>query len=204
MYKKYIKRLLDIIFSLVFIIVFCWIYIILAALVALKLGSPVIFKQERVGKDEKSFYMYKFRSMIDAYDENGKPLPDDLRLTKFGRLLRSSSLDELPEVFLILSGKMSIIGPRPLLVDYLPYYTPEEHIRHSVRPGLTGLAQVNGRNAISWDDKLKYDVDYCKSISFLGDISILLKTIKKVLIKEGTLEGKEKVNARLDDYRRGK
>ena len=182
-YEKYIKRMLDIVCSLTVLLVFWWIYIILAVLVRIKLGSPILFKQARPGKNEKIFYLYKFRTMTDEKDEKGNLLPDEVRLTKFGKWLRGTSLDELPEVFNILKGDMSMIGPRPLLVKYLPYYKDEERMRHNVRPGLSGLAQVNGRNAISWEEKFRYDVDYVSNISFIGDVKIILKTIKKVFIK---------------------
>ena len=158
MYKTCIKRLLDILLSLTGIILLCWLYLILFILVRVKLGSPVLFRQQRPGKNEKIFTLYKFRTMTDARDENGNLLPDEVRLTAFGKMLRSTSLDELPELFNILKGDMSLIGPRPLLVKYLPLYNEEQKHRHDVRPGLTGLAQVNGRNAISWEKKFEYDV----------------------------------------------
>lgn len=158
MYERYIKRILDFLIALVFLVVFCWLYAILAVLVRVKLGSPVIFKQERPGKNAKIFRLYKFRTMTDERDAEGNLLPDDVRLTKFGRMLRSTSLDELPEVFNMLKGDMSLIGPRPLLVSYLPLYSEEQAHRHDVRPGLTGLAQVNGRNSCSWEEKFAYDV----------------------------------------------
>ena len=182
-YEKYIKRLFDIILSLTFIILFCWLYVILTILVRVKLGSPVLFTQNRPGKDEKVFKLYKFRTMTDAKDADGNLLPDEVRLTKFGKLLRATSLDELPEAFNIIKGDMSVIGPRPLLVKYLPYYTEEERQRHSVRPGLSGLAQVNGRNAISWEDKFKYDLQYVSKITFLGDVKIILDTVKKAFVR---------------------
>lgn len=185
MYAKYIKRILDFILSLLAIIVLSPILLIVAILVRTKLGSPIIFKQQRPGKDEKIFTLYKFRTMTDEKDENGNLLPDDVRLTKFGELLRSTSLDELPELFNILKGDMSIVGPRPLLVRYLPLYNEEQKHRHDVRPGFTGYAQVNGRNALSWEDKFSLDVEYVNSISFLLDIKIVLKTIKVVLCREG-------------------
>lgn len=188
MYKKYIKRLVDIVCATLAIVVFSWLYIIVAILVRVKLGSPVLFKQERPGKDEKIFKLYKFRTMTDKRDENGELLPDNVRLTKFGSFLRKTSLDELPEAFNILKGDMSVIGPRPLLVEYLPYYTETEKLRHSVRPGLSGLAQVNGRNLISWEDRLKLDVEYVQNITFLNDVKIILKTAKKMLVKEGVAE----------------
>ena len=172
-YEKYIKRLLDIVCSLIVLLLFWWLLLFLAIIVRIKLGSPVIFKQARPGKGEKIFYLYKFRSMTDARDENGNLLADDERLTKFGRMLRSSSLDELPELFNIIKGDMSLVGPRPLLVEYLPYYTEEESHRHDVLPGLTGLAQVNGRNAIdSWEERLEKDLYYVNNCTFGMDCKI--------------------------------
>ncbi len=191
MYAKYFKRMLDFILSLIALIILSPILLIVAILVRIKLGSPIIFKQQRPGKNEKIFTLYKFRTMTDKKDENGNLLPDSERLTKFGKLLRSTSLDELPELINILKGDMAIVGPRPLLVEYLPYYTEEEKHRHDVRPGLTGLAQVNGRNSISWEEKFKYDVQYVKKITFLGDLKIILKTVKKTVKREDILVGKE-------------
>ena len=185
MYKNCIKRLLDILLSLTGIILLCWLYLILFILVRVKLGSPVFFRQQRPGKNEKIFTLYKFRTMTDARDENGNLLPDEVRLTAFGKMLRSTSLDELPELFNILKGDMSLIGPRPLLVKYLPLYNEEQRHRHDVRPGLTGLAQVNGRNAISWEKKFEYDVEYVRNLSFLLDCRILLQTVKAVVQREG-------------------
>lgn len=179
MYRKYFKRPIDIFCALAAIIVFSWLYILVAILVRIKLGRPVLFKQARPGKDEKIFHLYKFRTMTDERDENGNLLPDDVRLTKFGKFLRSTSLDELPEAFNILKGDMSVIGPRPLLVEYLPYYTKEERRRHDVRPGLSGLAQISGRNAITWEQKFAYDVKYVENITFLGDVKIVIKTVLK-------------------------
>ncbi|MCF2657034.1 sugar transferase [Lacrimispora saccharolytica] len=184
MYSKYIKRLLDILISLTFIVLFSWLYLILVILVRIKLGSPVLFCQERPGYNEKIFKLYKFRTMTDKRDEKGNLLPDSERLTKFGSMLRSTSLDELPEMFNILKGDMSLIGPRPLLVEYLPYYTEEERLRHSVRPGLTGLAQVSGRNYLAWDKRLARDVEYVNHISFIMDVRIIIKTIMVVFKKE--------------------
>ncbi len=190
-YADYIKRFLDVFLASMALIVLAPVYLVVAILVRLKLGSPVIFKQERPGeKDvvtgkEKIFCLYKFRSMTDERDENGKLLPDEVRLTKFGKWLRSTSLDELPELVNIIKGDMSIVGPRPLLVSYLPYYTEEERHRHDVRPGVTGLAQVNGRNAISWEKRFEWDVEYVNHVSFLNDIKILLKTVKVVLNRSG-------------------
>lgn len=188
MYKKFVKRLLDIICAATALILFWWVYAIVALLIRIKLGSPVIFKQDRPGKDEKIFKLYKFRSMSDARDENGKLLPDAKRLTRFGKILRASSLDELPEVWNILKGDMSIVGPRPWTVYYLKFFTPEEHRRHQVRPGLTGLAQVNGRTAASWDERLKYDIEYVDNHSFLMDIKILFLTVKKVFCRSDIVE----------------
>ena len=185
MYKNYLKRVMDFILSLLAIIVLSPVLLVVAVLVRTKLGSPVLFKQERPGKDEKIFKLYKFRTMTDEKDENGQLLPDEVRLTKFGKMLRSTSLDELPELFNILKGDMSIIGPRPLLVRYLPRYNEEQKRRHEVRPGLSGLAQVNGRNAISWEDKFKYDVQYVDNVTFLGDWKIIFQTVWNVLKRDG-------------------
>ena len=184
LYNKYIKRILDILISLTSIVLFSWLYLILVILVRIKLGSPVLFCQERPGYNEKIFKLYKFRTMTDKRDEKGNLLPDSERLTKFGSMLRSTSLDELPEMFNILKGDMSLIGPRPLLVEYLPYYTEEERLRHSVRPGLTGLAQVSGRNYLAWDKRLARDVEYVNHISFIMDVRIIIKTIMVVFKKE--------------------
>ena len=204
MYAKYFKRVLDFLLSLIALIVLLPVLIIVAILVRVKLGSPVIFKQQRPGKNEKIFTLYKFRSMTDKRDENGNLLPDSERLTKFGKILRSTSLDELPELFNILKGDMSIVGPRPLLVEYLPYYTEEERHRHDVRPGLTGLAQIHGRNTTNWIDRFKYDNKYVKTISLKTDIEIIRKIIKKVLKKEDILVGKEHILLNLDEERRKK
>lgn len=191
MYQKYIKRLLDILLSGAALIVLSPVLLIVAILVRIKLGSPVIFRQPRPGKDAKIFNLYKFRSMTDKRDKDGALLPDDIRLTKFGRTLRATSLDELPELWNILKGDMSIVGPRPLLVEYLPYYTAEEKHRHDVRPGLTGLAQVNGRNTITWEEKFSYDLAYVNHISLKQDLCILLKTVGKVAKRSDILIGKE-------------
>lgn len=180
-YARYIKRLLDIVFSGCALIVLSPVLLVVAVLVRIKLGSPVIFCQERPGKDEKIFKMYKFRSMTDARDENGELLPDEVRLTRFGRLLRSTSLDELPELWNIFRGDMSIVGPRPLLVRYLPYYTEAEHHRHDVRPGLTGLAQVSGRNYVTWEQRFQWDLTYVNTVSFKTDLTIVCKTVAVVL-----------------------
>lgn len=184
-YRRFLKRPMDLILSLMAIIVLSPVLIIVAILVRLKLGSPVLFKQKRPGLNEKIFTMYKFRTMTDEKDENGELLPDSVRLTKFGRMLRSTSLDELPELFNILKGDMSIVGPRPLLIQYLELYNQHQKRRHEVRPGLSGHAQVNGRNAISWEDKFNLDVEYVDNVSFIGDWKIILLTIKKVFVKEG-------------------
>lgn len=184
-YEKYIKRILDIICALAVIILFWWLYIIIAFLVRIKLGSPILFKQSRPGKNEKIFNMYKFRTMTDERDENGVLLPYLKRLTKFGKFLRNTSLDELPEVFNILKGDMSVIGPRPLLVKYLPLYNENQHRRHEVRPGMSGYAQSHGRNAMSWEEKFDMDVYYVDHITFFGDIKIIIDTILLVLKHEG-------------------
>ena len=184
-YEKYIKRLLDIVLSGCALIVLSPLLLVTAILVRVKLGSPVIFCQERPGKDEKIFKLHKFRSMSDARDENGELLPDKERLTGFGKKLRSLSIDELPELWDIFRGKMSIVGPRPLLVEYLPYYTENERHRHDVRPGLTGLAQINGRNTLTWEQKFAYDLEYVQHIGFCEDIKILFRTVGKVLNRSG-------------------
>jgi len=185
MYRKLIKRPMDFILSLCAILVLSPVLLVVAVLVKVKLGSPVIFRQERPGLYEKIFMLYKFRTMTDKKDKNGELLSDEIRLTKFGQTLRNTSFDELPELINILKGDMSIIGPRPLLVQYLPLYNEHQKKRHNVRPGLTGLAQINGRNAISWEEKFEYDVRYTEGISFISDMKILLLTIKKVFIREG-------------------
>ena len=190
-YEKYMKRLLDVVCALAALIVFCWLYIIVAVLVRVKLGSPVIFKQPRPGKDEKIFNLYKFRTMTDERDENGNLLPDEVRLTTFGKALRATSLDELPEAFNILKGDMSVIGPRPQLVRDMVFMTSEQRQRHSVRPGLSGLAQTRGRNAISWDGKLATDLEYIQHVTFLGDVKIIFDTVKQVFFKQKGLEGSE-------------
>lgn len=195
LYELYIKRLMDIVCSLAAIIVFSWLYIIVAVLVRVKLGSPVLFKQPRPGKidpktgREKIFYMYKFRSMSDERDVDGNLLPDDVRLGKFGKALRATSLDELPEAFNILKGDMSIIGPRPQLVRDMVFMTDEQRMRHTAKPGLSGLAQTRGRNALSWDGKLATDLEYIENITFLGDVKIIIDTVKQVFFKEKGIEG---------------
>lgn len=183
-YQLFGKRILDILLSGIALIVLSPIILIVGFLVRIKLGSPIIFKQERPGKSEKIFSMYKFRTMTDERDHNGEYLPDEIRLTKFGKMLRATSLDELPELWNILKGDMSIVGPRPLLVEYLPLYSEKQRKRHNVRPGLTGLAQVNGRNAISWEEKFDLDVYYVDKISFFNDPIIIIQTCKKVIKKE--------------------
>ena len=185
LYRKYFKRPMDFILSLIAIIVLSPVMFVVAILVRIKLGSPVIFKHNRPGLNEKIFTLYKFRTMTDMKDEKGELLPNSVRLTKFGRILRSTSLDELPELFNILKGDMSIIGPRPLLIEYLQYYNDEQRYRHDVRPGLSGLAQVNGRNAITWEQKFDYDVEYVKNITFLLDVRLIIKTVLKVFKREG-------------------
>lgn len=184
-YARYIKRILDVICSVLFLTVFWWVYVILAVLVRVNLGSPVIFKQPRPGKDGKIFHMYKFRTMTDERDEQGNLLPDDVRLTKFGKFLRSASLDELPEVWLILTGKLSFVGPRPLLVQYMPLYNEHQARRHEVRPGLTGYAQAYGRNLLTWEEKFDKDIYYVDHISLWLDIKVIFKTVMAVLRREG-------------------
>jgi undecaprenyl-phosphate galactose phosphotransferase len=191
MYAKYIKRILDLILSLMALIVLMPLMIIIGILVRINLGSPIIFKQKRPGKNEKIFTLYKFRTMTDKRDIDGNLLPDEYRLTKFGKFLRSTSLDELPELINIIKGDMAIVGPRPLLVEYLPYYTEEEKHRHDVRPGLTGLAQVNGRNLLEWDERLKKDLEYINSISVKNDLFIIFRTIINVIKRKDIAVGRE-------------
>lgn len=191
MYKSFLKRLIDIVVSVVFILCFWWLYIVLALLIKIKLGGPVLFKQERPGLNGKIFTMYKFRSMTDGRDKNGKLLSDSERLTNFGRVLRATSLDEIPEFFNVLKGDMSLVGPRPLLVEYLPRYNEFQARRHEVKPGITGWAQINGRNAISWEDKFRYDVEYVINQSFLMDLKILFLTVKKVVVRENINQGQD-------------
>ena len=181
MYRKFFKRFLDIIISLIFILCFWWLYIVIAILVRIKLASPVLFKQDRPGLNEKIFKMYKFRTMTDEKDKDGNLLPDVERLTKFGKFLRSTSLDEIPELWNVLKGEMSLVGPRPLLVSYLTKYNEYEKRRHEVRPGITGWAQINGRNNTTWEERFKNDIYYVESISFKLDLKIIIKTILKVL-----------------------
>ncbi len=184
-YQKYIKRILDFVLSFTAFVVLSPVLLVTAALVRVKLGKPVIFRQERPGKDEKIFKLYKFRTMTDERDENGQLLPDDVRLTKFGKTLRSTSLDELPELWNIVKGDMSIVGPRPLLVRYLPLYNATQKHRHDVRPGFTGLAQVHGRNSISWEEKFDWDIRYVNHVTFFTDVKIILDTVRTVLKREG-------------------
>ena len=202
MYQKYGKRLLDIVISLAVLVILSPVLLVVAALVRVKLGSPVLFCQKRPGRGEKIFRLYKFRTMTDERDEQGNLLPDQDRLTRFGRFLRASSLDELPEFFNILKGDMSFIGPRPLLVRYLPYYKPEERARHSVRPGLTGLAQVNGRNALNWEARFAYDLQYVEKCSLGLDLSILFQTVGKVFQRADVLSGAQQTVPDLDEYRK--
>ena len=202
MYRKYIKRLFDIIISLVALIVLSPVFLVVAVLVRIKLGSPVIFHQQRPGYQEKIFKLCKFRTMTEAKDADGNLLPDADRLTSFGNFLRKTSLDELPELWNILKGDMSLIGPRPLLVGYLPYYTKREKLRHSVRPGLTGLAQVSGRNFIAWDDRLAKDVEYVENLSFMMDIKILIKTVAVVFKKDDVAVETDSVEGFLWDERK--
>ena len=201
MYRKFIKRFLDIFISLTAIIILSPLLLFLWILVRIKLGKPALFTQERPGKNEKIFKLYKFRSMTDGRDEKGELLPDEVRLTSFGKLLRASSLDELPELFNILRGDMSLIGPRPLLVRYLPYYTLKERHRHDVRPGLTGLAQVNGRNALGWEQRFAFDLEYVNHLTLGMDLKIIGMTVGKVLKRSGTLSGAEQTVPDFDIYR---
>ncbi|MBR1413915.1 MAG: sugar transferase [Bacilli bacterium] len=203
MYRKYFKRILDITFSLIALILLLPVYIIIAILMLVFIGRPILFKQERPGKDEKIFNIYKFRTMTNKKDKEGNLLPDELRHTKFGDFLRRTSLDELPQMFNILMGSMSFIGPRPLLVKYLPYYTKEEHHRHDVRPGLTGLAQSSGRNSLSWDDKFKLDLEYVNNISFINDLNVILKTIK-IMFKGRNINNGNIAMTYLDEVRKDK
>ena len=198
MYKRFVKRCLDFLLSLAALIFLSPVLLLVAILVRCKLGSPILFKQERPGLHEKIFCMYKFRTMTDAKDADGNLLPDEVRLTKFGKLLRSTSLDELPELFNILRGDMAIVGPRPLLVQYLSRYNERQHHRHDVRPGFTGLAQVNGRNSISWQEKSEWDVKYVENVSFLMDLRIIAKTVKVVLKRDGI---SSETSATMEEFR---
>ena len=202
-YEKYIKRPQDFVLALVALIMLCPLLVVVWVLVRIKLGSPVLFCQERPGLGEKIFKLYKFRSMTDERGEDGELLPDEVRLTSFGKLLRSTSLDELPELFNIIKGDMSIVGPRPLLVQYLPYYDKKQKLRHSVRPGLTGLAQTHGRNAINWDEKLDWDVRYTEKITFLSDWKIIWHTVTKVLKREGINAANSATMGSFIEYKKG-
>lgn len=190
-YRRFIKRILDFTISLISLIIFSPIFIVVAVLVRVKLGSPVFFRQKRPGKDEKIFTIYKFRTMTDKRDENGNLCSDDIRLTSFGRKLRATSLDELPQLLNVIKGDMAIVGPRPLMVEYLPYYTEEEKIRHTVRPGITGLAQVRGRNSISWEEKFSFDIQYVNKMSLMFDLKIIMETVSKVIKKSDIGQGEE-------------
>lgn len=201
MYKHFWKRVLDIVISGAGLICLSPLLLILAVLVRIKLGSPIIFKQERPGLNEQIFTLKKFRTMTDERDEEGNLLPDAVRLTRFGRFLRSTSLDELPELWNIFTGDMSLIGPRPLLVSYLPYYTEREKLRHTVRPGLTGLAQVSGRNLLEWNKRLEKDVEYVENLSFGLDIKIFFLTIKKVFVREDVVVDTNQVEGNLAKIR---
>lgn len=202
MYKLFMKRFFDLTLSLFAIVMLSPIILVTAILVRCKIGSPVLFRQQRPGKNEKIFEMVKFRTMTNATDQEGNLLSDEDRLTKLGRLLRSTSLDELPELFNIVKGDMSIVGPRPLLSKYLPFYTTNENRRHELRPGLTGLSQVSGRNLLEWDERLKLDVTYVDNVSFLMDCKIILLTIKKVIIREDVVMGKEDTLLDFDEERK--
>lgn len=192
MYAKYFKRILDFIFAIVLFIITLPILLVVGMLVGIYLGFPIIFKQKRPGKDENEFTLYKFRTMTDAKGENGELLPDDKRLTKFGLFLRSTSLDELPELINIIKGDMSFVGPRPLLTEYLDLYNEEQMHRHDVRPGLTGLAQVNGRNLLGWEERFNYDIEYVKNINFSEDIKIIFKTIFLIVTRKGVSSSNSK------------
>ncbi|MEG1010016.1 MAG: sugar transferase [Clostridia bacterium] len=199
MYKNYIKRIMDFLVALFSVIFLSPVYLVVAVLVRFKLGSPIIFCQNRPGKNEEVFKMYKFRTMTNEKDIHGNLLPDMIRLTKFGRFLRNSSLDELPELFNILKGDMSIVGPRPLLIKYLPFYNDRQRHRHDVRPGLTGLAQVKGRNTSSWEERFEQDVLYVQDITLLGDLIIILQTIKSVVKKEG-IDSNENIKYTMPEF----
>ncbi len=201
-YRRFVKRLLDIFISGIALVALSPVLLTVAVLVRVKLGSPVIFHQERPGLREKIFTLCKFRTMTDERDENGELLPDSVRLTSFGSFLRKSSLDELPELWNIFKGDMSLIGPRPLLVSYLPWYTEREKLRHTVRPGLTGLAQVSGRNFIEWDKRLEKDVEYVEQLSFWMDLKVLVKTIQVILAKDDVAVDTDAVEGNLADIRK--
>lgn len=201
MYRKYVKRFLDIILAIIAIVITLPIFLLTGILVLIFLGKPAIFRQKRPGKDEKIFTMYKFRTMTKGKNRNGEMLPDELRLTKFGKFLRKTSLDEIPEFINILKGDMSFVGPRPLLIEYIPYYTKEEHHRHDVRPGLTGWAQANGRNLVNWDERFKLDLEYVNNISFLLDLKTIIKTVEIVFKREGIKQDGQATMTSLIDYR---
>ena len=201
MYRKYVKRFLDIILAIIAIFITLPIFLLTGILVLIFLGKPAIFRQKRPGKDEKTFTMYKFRTMTKGKNRNGEMLPDELRLTKFGKFLRKTSLDEIPEFINILKGDMSFVGPRPLLIEYLPYYTKEEHHRHDVRPGLTGLAQVSGRNLASWKLKFSKDIEYINNVSFKMDVKVIMKTINIVFKREGINQEGQATMQSLVEYR---
>ena len=201
MYRNFFKRIFDFILSGLALIVLSPIMLLTAVLVRVRLGSPVFFCQDRPGRDEKLFRLLKFRTMTDQRDEQGNLLPDEVRLTGFGRMLRSTSLDELPELINILKGDMAVVGPRPLLVRYLPFYKPEERVRHSVRPGLTGLAQISGRNNLGWDERLGLDAEYAKNITLLGDAKIILRTVGKVFRRSDIASGEQLLMQDLDQER---
>lgn len=201
MYKKYLKRIFDFFLAFFALILLSPLLLILSIIIRIKLGKPVVFKQKRPGLNEKIFTLYKFRTMTDERDGEGNLLPDELRLTKLGILLRSTSLDELPELWNILKGDMSFVGPRPLSILYLPYYLEEEKQRHSTRPGLTGLAQINGRNNSSWEERFTYDLEYVSNCSFLMDLKIIFKTAIKVLVREDVGEQGLDYNQNFNEYR---
>lgn len=203
-YERFFKRPLDILCALLALIVFCWLYALVAILVRIKLGSPVLFRQERPGKGEKIFKLYKFRTMTDEKDENGELLPDEVRLTRFGKFLRKTSLDELPEALNILKGDMSVVGPRPLLIAYVPWYSETEKHRHDVRPGLTGLAQVSGRNFVGWDQRLALDVEYVRRITLKRDLSIVGRTIGKMINNQDIAVDTRAVESNFAEERRAK
>lgn len=203
-YERFFKRPLDILCALLALTVFCWLYAIVAILVRVKLGSPVIFKQKRPGKNEKIFTLYKFRTMTDEKDENGNLLPDEVRLTKFGRFLRKTSLDELPEAVNILKGDMSVVGPRPLLVTYLPYYSETEKHRHDVRPGLSGWAQIHGRNYVSWDERLALDIEYVNKITFSRDVSVVFNSFLQAVKHEDIAVDTNSVEPNFAEERKSK
>ena len=201
LYEQFFKRVLDVVFALFALVLLSPILLVVAILVRVKLGSPVIFKQERPGKDERIFKLYKFRTMTDARDKKGRLLPDEKRLTRFGRVLRASSLDELPELVNILKGDMSFVGPRPLLVEYLPYYTKAERCRHDVRPGLTGLAQVSGRNLVGWKKRFEIDAIYVNHVTFFQDLKIVFSTLLQVVRRSGISDGKSQTMTNLIEER---